>query len=260
MSCTVFAIGCHPDDIEFMMSGTLFLLKEVGCELHTMNLANGCCGSTRYSAEETATTRSREAAAAAAYLESTHHPSLAGDLEVFYEDALIRRVAAVVREVAPDILLLPSLEDYMEDHMNTARVAVTAAFCRGMPNYRTDPERSIVEKDVAVYHALPHGLRDGMGRIVRASSYVNIDPVIGLKKRMLSFHESQKDWLDESQGMDSYLESMVLMAREVGIMSGKFTYAEGWRPHNHLGLCSAGYDPLGAALSGSIYSAGGRHG
>ncbi len=35
----IFALACHPDDIEFMMGGTLFLLKQAGCELHYMNLA-----------------------------------------------------------------------------------------------------------------------------------------------------------------------------------------------------------------------------
>ena len=36
---TVFAFSRHPDDIEFMMAGTLLLLKEAGCSLHYMNLA-----------------------------------------------------------------------------------------------------------------------------------------------------------------------------------------------------------------------------
>lgn len=28
MALRVFAFGCHPDDIEILMSGTLFLLRE----------------------------------------------------------------------------------------------------------------------------------------------------------------------------------------------------------------------------------------
>ena len=42
---TVLAVGCHPDDMEFMMGGTLLLLKQAGCELHYINVANGCAGS-----------------------------------------------------------------------------------------------------------------------------------------------------------------------------------------------------------------------
>mgnify|MGYP000867140096 CR=1 FL=1 len=41
----VLAAVAHPDDIEFMMAGTLFLLKQAGAEIHLWNLANGCCGS-----------------------------------------------------------------------------------------------------------------------------------------------------------------------------------------------------------------------
>ena len=65
---TVLAIGCHPDDIEFLMSGTLFHLKGEGCELHYMNVANGSCGSTSMSAEKTVSLRASEAKAAADHL------------------------------------------------------------------------------------------------------------------------------------------------------------------------------------------------
>jgi LmbE family N-acetylglucosaminyl deacetylase len=41
----VLAAAAHPDDIEFMMAGTLLRLKDAGCEIHLWNLANGCCGS-----------------------------------------------------------------------------------------------------------------------------------------------------------------------------------------------------------------------
>ena len=45
-----FAISAHPDDIEFMMAGTVVLLKEAGCEVHYMTAANGSCGTNQYDA------------------------------------------------------------------------------------------------------------------------------------------------------------------------------------------------------------------
>ena len=69
-----------------------------------------------------------------------------------------------------------------------------------------------------------------------------------LKKKMLSKHASQKKWLDESQGLNSYLDSMAELDAEVGRMSCLFKYAEGWRRHLHLGFCAAKDDPLRAAL------------
>ncbi len=47
------AIAAHPDDIEFMMAGTLLLLREAGWEIHCLNLSSGNCGSVRLRAEET---------------------------------------------------------------------------------------------------------------------------------------------------------------------------------------------------------------
>jgi LmbE family N-acetylglucosaminyl deacetylase len=256
MSPCVFALGCHPDDIEFMMAGTLILLKKAGCELHYMNLANGSCGTTKLSVEEIVEIRGREARKAASILEATFHESLVADIEVLYTQDLIRRVAAIIREVQPDIILLPSPEDYMEDHMNTSRIGVTAAFCRGMRNYRCIPEVSPIQKDVILYHALPYGLRDGLDREIRPAFTVDISSVIDKKEQMLSCHMSQKKWLDESQGIDAYITTMREMAAEVGRIFGGGRYAEGWRKHSHLGFSSVERDPLGDLLEKSIHRAG----
>jgi hypothetical protein len=64
------------------------------------------------------------------------------------------------------------------------------------------------------------------------------------KKAMLACHVSQKQWLDESQGMDAYLEEMERMGVEVGEMSGRFALAEGWLRHSSLGFCGAADNPL----------------
>ena len=40
-------VRAHPDDIEFLMSGTLMLLRSHGYHIHYWNLANGCCGSSK---------------------------------------------------------------------------------------------------------------------------------------------------------------------------------------------------------------------
>ena len=77
---------------------------------------------------------------------------------------------------------------------------------------------------------------------------VDISITIERKRSMLAKHRSQKEWLDFSQGMDSYLLSMVEMARQCGQLSGRFEYAEGWRRHSHLGFARSDVDPLGEAL------------
>lgn len=251
---SVLAIAAHPDDIEFMMAGTLLLLKEAGCEIHYLNVANGSCGSLVENMEQTRATRDREARAAADILEARFHASLVDDIQIFYEAKLLRRIAAIVREVRPILILTHSPEDYMEDHMNTARLAVTAGFVRGMPNFVTNPRRKAVTGDLTLYHALPHGLRDGLGRRVLSEGFIDVASVHATKMAALSAHRSQQDWLNQSQGMNSYLKSMEASSREIGRMSGQFQLAEGWRRHNPLGFCSAHADPLQEILGSKYYS------
>ena len=245
---TAMAIAAHPDDIELMMAGTLLLLGEAGYELHMMNIANGSCGSLTEDAGTIAARRLEEAQAAARTLGATLHPPIANDIEIFYNDDLLRKVGAVVRNVAPEILLVHSPEDYMEDHTNACRLAVTAAFTRGMPNYKTIPDTPPVDTAVTVYHALPWGLKGPLRETITADVYVDIADTIDRKRDALACHKSQKEWLDKTQGLDSYLDTMVAMAQQVGEQSTAFRVAEGWRRHLHLGFCDEHADPLSDAL------------
>ncbi len=225
------------------------LLKQAGFEIHYMNVASGSCGSTTMDTNQTRIVRAREGQAAAKILGSTFHSSLCDDLEVVYSVELLRKLAAVIREVKPEIVLTHSPEDYMEDHMNVSRLAVTAAFSRGMSNFATDPPSPAIEGDVTLYHAMPHGLCDGLRRPVEADCYIDTSSVHSTKREALAAHKSQKEWLDASQGMDSYLITMDDLSKQVGKHSGAFELAEGWRRHLHWGLSSADSDPLAEILS-----------
>jgi len=244
MTKRAFAVAAHPDDIEFGMAGTLILLGRAGYELHYMNIANGSCGSVEHDAETIAAIRLGEAQNAAQRLGATFHPPFLPDIAIFYEKSLLAKVGSVLREVAPSILLVPSPGDYMEDHMTACRLAVTAAFCRNMRNFPVDPPRLPVEQPVTVYHAQPCGNRDALGRRVEPDLFIDITDVLELKTAALAEHKSQKEWLDRSQGLDAYLAEMKRQSREMGEWSGCFEHAEGWRRHNHLGLCGPEDDPL----------------
>ena len=244
------AIAAHPDDIEFMMAGTLLLLKQAGYEIHYMTVANGCCGSVICGRDELARTRRAEAMSAAHLAGAVFHDSLVNDLEVFYNKETLAQLAAVVREVAPEIILTHHPEDYMEDHINTSRLAVSAAFVREMPNFPTNPSREATHQEVALYHCVPHVLQNQLRQPIMPEIYVDVAGVMDLKKAMLSEHKSQKDWLDQSQGMGSYVNTMVEQCQAIGKLSGKFDIAEGWIPHLHTGLCAKDSNPLVKALEG----------
>ena len=244
MNKVVFAVGCHPDDIEFMMSGTLMRLKEVGYEIHYMNIANGSCGTDSLDIDEIVSIRRLESMNAAKLIGATYHESIAFDLEVFYDKALLAKLGALMREVAPDILLTHSPNEYMEDHSNTCRLAVSAAFTRGMRNFPTDPQLPPISKPVVLYHTIPYGLATPLRDPVEPDVYVDVSEFISLKREMLAKHRSQKEWLDVSQGLDSYLNTMEEQCARIGEMSGKYDYAEGWSRHLHQGYCNLDANPL----------------
>lgn len=245
---SVLALFAHPDDIEFVAAGTMLLLQEKGWDLHYMNLCTGNGGSLEMDGPTTSRTRLAEAQEAARRLGASFYPPICDDLELIYSPALLRKVAAVVREARPSIVLTHSPADYMEDHQNAQRLACTATFAHAIQNFATDPPRPSFLHDVTVYHAMPHGLCDPLRKRIHAGAYVDTTRVHARKREALAAHVSQKNWLDVTQGMDSYLVSMDEASRRVGQLSGRFEYAEGWRRHLHLGFSAKEIDPLKNAL------------
>jgi len=251
---TVFAVCAHPDDIEFNMAGTLSLLVKAGFEPHMMNLSRSNLDSNELPEAKITRIRRREAERSAAVIGATYHPPIADDLLILYNETLLRKMVAVVREIQPTIVLLPSLNDYMEDHTNTARLVVTACFSRAMRHFKGNPSRKATAQDVYLYHAQPHLNRDGMRTLVMPDLFVNITSEMPTKLKMLGCHESQRQWLDETQGLDNYLESMRKSGAEVGRMSGQpgWEYAEGWRQHSHVGFSTEDRDVLSEVLGEKV--------
>ena len=197
---SALAIFAHPDDIEFVAAGTLLLLKQRGWETHYLNVSTGNCGSVEFSPAKTRRVRLAEAKAAARILGARFHPPLCDDLEILYAVKTLRRIAAVIRESKASIVLTHSPQDYMEDHMNTCRLAVTAAFTHGMPNFHTIPPRPTYAHDVTVYHAMPHGLCDPLRKPIIPDAFVNTTAVHATKLAALAAHPSQQGWLDVKIG------------------------------------------------------------
>lgn len=248
MNRTALAIAAHPDDIEFSMAGTLLLLRDAGWAIHCMNLSTGSQGSAILTAARTRAVRRREAQEAARLMGAVWHPPVADDIEILYGVSLLRRVSAVVRKVNPSVVLTHPPQDYMEDHTETCRLAVTAAFSKNFPNYKSTPPTKPGTGEVTVYHCMPHMLCNPLGERVHPEAYVDISGVMDRKTDALAAHASQKKWLDDTQGMDSYLKTMQGFGATLGKESKGFGYAEGWRRHLFAGFCAEGADPLAEAL------------
>ena len=102
---TAIAIAAHPDDIEFMMAGTLLLLNQRGYEIHYLNLSAGNLGSVVYDHETIVKMRLKEAQRSAEILSAHFHPPFCNDMEIFYDEKTLRQLAAIIREVKPTIVL-----------------------------------------------------------------------------------------------------------------------------------------------------------
>ena len=246
MAKRAIAIAAHPDDIEFMMAGTLIRLQKLGYEIHYMTVADGALGGNEYKHAALAARRREESIAAASIIGAIYHEPVAHDVEVFYNTEQLTKVVRVVRDVDPEIVLTHGPYDYMEDHVNAGRLAVSAAFCRGMGNFRGVEDVKPVMTDVAVYHSLPLSLRDQLNRPVIPDVFVDVTETIATKRAMLNCHRTQKEWLDASQGLDAYLDDMEARARAMGKLCGFCELAEGWIHHNPIGFCPDDFDPLAA--------------
>jgi LmbE family N-acetylglucosaminyl deacetylase len=249
---SALAIVAHPDDIEFLMAGTLILLKQRGWETHYFNVTDGCCGSMVTGREETARTRTREARDAALSMGAQFHEPVCHDMSVYYTPELLARVARVVRTANPDLVLTHAPSDYMEDHQNACRLAVSATFTKNMPNFQADNGTPPGSGEVAVYHGQPHSNHDPLGQRVYPTHLVNIQSVVDEKEAALACHKSQTDWLDSTQGMESLASTMQTFGRDVANQSDGIELGEGFRRHNPTGFGPLDFDPLAAALADVI--------
>ncbi len=123
-----------------------------------------------------------------------------------------------------------------------------------MRHFRSLPPREATSQDVYLYHAQPHLNRDGMRQLVVPTLMVDIASVMETKLQMLGCHESQRRWLDETQGLDDYLESMRESSAEVAGMSeqANWKYAEGFRQHSHVGFSTEDHDLLAEVLGDQL--------
>jgi len=222
----------HPDDCEFLVAGTLLQLKSVGWEIGIASMTAGDCGSTTHSKAEISRIRFAEARAAADYIGAWYACAGLMDIEIFANAENQRKVVEITRMFDPDAVITHSPVDYLIDHEETCRLARSAAFAAAMPLYETHHDRAAKEARVtpALYYADPVEGIDSMGRRVFPQFYVDITQVMEQKRRMLSLHHSQREWLRQHHGMDEYVGRMTAWAAQYGREAG-FGYAEGLRQH-----------------------------
>jgi LmbE family N-acetylglucosaminyl deacetylase len=225
----VLSIGAHPDDAEFMCTGTLALLHERGWQVHIATMAPGDCGTVQYSREEISRIRKGESAKAAAMLDGKYHCLECGDIFIMYDRPTLLKTIELVRTVRPRIVFTLSPSDYMVDHETASRLAQTACFCCGVVNVET-PGAEPFEPIPHLYYTDPVEGKDKLGVPVKPGMIVDIGSAIDVKEKMLCCHESQRDWLLKHHGMDEYVNMMKAFAKKRGAEIG-LRFGEGLRQH-----------------------------
>lgn len=116
-------LGPHPDDQELAMGGTVALLAAGGHKVTLVDMTTG--EPTPFGSEET---RAAESAAAAKVLGVTRINAGFKNREVVYSIEARHRVAALYRQLRPDILFLPYPHDAHPDHIAVTRIGEDARF------------------------------------------------------------------------------------------------------------------------------------
>ena len=249
---SVLAFGAHPDDVEISCAGTLKALRDAGFEIHVATMTLGDCGSKEMPAEEVRRMRRMEAENACRILGATYRYGGSHDFSVFFDDAHNRRVTAIVRAVAPQIVFTHAPADYLLDHDNTSALVRNACFLASAPNYDCSKQGAAPAME-AIPHLYYWDVMEGIdifGRAVAPEFYVDISEEIELKSEMLGAHRSQREWLRAQHGMDEYIEQMRTWSAQRGRESGRFAYAECFRQHR--GHAYRRNNVLAEVLSGRI--------
>jgi bacillithiol biosynthesis deacetylase BshB1 len=171
-SLDILAIAAHRDDVEQTCGGTLLKAAQRGQRTGILDLTQGEMG-TRGTAEE----RAREASDAAAILGSHWRRALDipdGRVENTWENRL--KVAAMIREMRPRVLILPYWKGRHPDHYTASILGYEACFLAGLAKLAISPQPSAISQSSSASHASQLLAPHRPFKIVYATLYYDIRP------------------------------------------------------------------------------------
>jgi bacillithiol biosynthesis deacetylase BshB1 len=165
----ILAIAAHRDDVEQTCGGTLLKMAQRGYRTGILDLTRGEMG-TRGTAEE----RTREAAEAAKILRVSWREALDipdGRVENTWENRL--KIARVIREQRPRVVILPYWEGRHPDHYTTSKLGYEACFLAGLAKLD-------VEQALSIQHsAFSQGKTSDVGVTVDSSVSTRVSATMG---------------------------------------------------------------------------------
>jgi bacillithiol biosynthesis deacetylase BshB1 len=253
----ILAIAAHRDDVEQTCGGTMLKAAQRGQRTGILDLTQGEMG-TRGTADD----RAREAADAAKILAVSWRKALDlpdGRVENTWENRL--KVAGVIRETRPRVIILPYWKGRHPDHYTASVLGYEACFLAGLAKLdpqtglsarspatiesdrlHRDPEKSVV--DDAVRAGAPQDSRREAGatphrpfKIIYATLYYDVRPtfVVDISEqfegKFASILAYKSQFTDQNAGKDLFPAHdeihvrVEAMARFYGMLGG-VTFAE----------------------------------
>ncbi len=233
----ILAIAAHRDDVEQTCGGTLLKAAQRGQRTGILDLTQGEMG-TRGTAED----RAREAADAAQILGVGWRRALDipdGRVENTWENRL--KVASVIRETRPRVVILPYWKGRHPDHYTASILGYEACFLAGLAKLALSSQKSVAGQtnpgaegvDKESKPLAPHR----PFKIIYATLYYDVRPTfvvdIGeqFEKKFASILAYKSQFSDQEAGKDLFpahdeIRARVdSMARFYGALGG-VTYAE----------------------------------
>ncbi len=228
----VLAIAAHRDDVEQTCGGTLLKMAQKGYRTGILDLTQGEMG-TRGSAED----RAHEAGEASKILLVAWRQALDipdGRVENTWENRL--KVARVIREQRPRVVILPYWKGRHPDHYTASILGYEACFLSGLEKLevgQTSAERELSPAITSLEKAPPHR----PFKIIYATLYYDIRPTFVVditeqfEARLQSLMAYKTQFSDQEAGKDLFpaqaeIRSRIeAMARFYGMLGG-VTYAE----------------------------------
>jgi len=227
----VLAIAAHRDDVEQTCGGTLLKMAQRGLRTGILDLTQGEMG-TRGTAED----RGREAAEAAKILQVGYRHALDipdGRVENTWENRL--KIARVIREQRPRVVILPYWQGRHPDHYTCSVVGYEGCFLSGLSKLELQAEsrQRSSDKDAGGQGLPPHR----PFKIVYATLYYDIRPsfVVDItaqfEKRLESIYAYRSQFTDQRAGSKDFpahaeiRDRVATMAGYYGMLAG-VKYAE----------------------------------
>lgn len=212
----ILAVAAHRDDVEQTCGGTLLKMAQRGHRTGILDLTRGEMG-TRGSAED----RAREATEAAQILKANWREALDipdGRVENTWENRL--KVARVIRQTRPRVLILPYWKGRHPDHYTASILGYEACFLAGLAKLAVDglpPHRPFKVVYATLYYD------------VRPTFVVDITAQFEERFRSLMAYKTQFSDQDAGKGIfpaEAEIRTRIdAMARYYGLLGG-VTYAE----------------------------------